>query len=581
MLDRIGRFYRCTRHVPPRQLLRRLCLTAKRQILCRLPTELIGRHRQPLPVSPAPPTALYSARSHLAVFDGDTWWAQQLNRRIPLRMPVDWSASEIEIAADTSTGERLARDDSLRCDRPTHLERLTFHYHEFIEGLPTEVAEQVIRDWIENNPPYQRDFWNDCWNSYAISIRCVVWMQWWAKHASPSSESSQSGFERQFIGSLCEQIRFLTKNLETDICGNHLIKNIRCLLWASRFFQGEEAERWGKIGLSHLWRELDRQFLPDGMHYELSPAYHCQVLGDLLDCASLLDAPERVRLLRELEPAIRCLRMLTHPDGQISLFSDGGLNMVYSPAEYEQVWQQLGCGKSSENCRTSLDHAGYYLLSNDRVWLLADCGPICADALPAHGHADMLSFELDIDGKRMVVDRGVYQYQAGDARQADRSVVNHNTLALAGRDQCELVGSFRIGRRSSATCESFVDHGHVAELIGSHTGFSNHREKIVHRRRFVVTDRTICIEDTVDGPQSEVAAVVRFLLHHDCQLTQLSPFRIRVARDETQCILSSDRPLSIVRSKWSPNFGQQFPTSSIEMTSPEIPCTFNSTFELE
>ena len=38
-----------------------------------------------------------------------------------------------------------------------------------------------------------------------------------------------------------------------------------------------------------LASELDEQVLADGMHYERSPAYHCQVLADLIDMRPWLE----------------------------------------------------------------------------------------------------------------------------------------------------------------------------------------------------------------------------------------------------------------------------------------------------
>ena len=59
-----------------------------------------------------------------------------------------------------------------------------------------------------------------------------------------------------FVASLAEQMAFLEANLETDIGGNHLVKNIKALLWASVFFDGRDVERWRALGLKLLREEL-------------------------------------------------------------------------------------------------------------------------------------------------------------------------------------------------------------------------------------------------------------------------------------------------------------------------------------
>ena len=69
------------------------------------------------------------------------------------------------------------------------------------------------------------------------------------------------------------------------------------------------------------------------------------------------------------------------------------------------------------------------------------------DYLPAHGHGDIFSFELSLDGRRVVVDGGTSSYEAGHERDWARSTRAHNTVEIAGADQCEFFGAFRVGRR--------------------------------------------------------------------------------------------------------------------------------------
>src|SRR5690625_6877658 len=43
---------------------------------------------------------------------------------------------------------------------------------------------------------------------------------------------------------------------------------------------------------------------------------------------------------------------------------------------------------------------------------------------------------------------GVYQYQPGEMRRYVRSTAAHNTVAVAGAEQSEVWGEFRVGRRA-------------------------------------------------------------------------------------------------------------------------------------
>ena len=176
---------------------------------------------------------------------------------------------------------------------------MNLHYMEYLEEADDKLFADLVRQWIDANPPYSRGYWKDSWNSYTVSLRTVVWMQQLARRGARLDAATREAA----VASLAQQIRFLEANLETDIGGNHLIKNIKALLLASAFFDGSEAERWRALGLRLLAEELDGQVLPDGTHYERSPSYHCQVFADLLECRQALgDDPLNGALDDALEP---------------------------------------------------------------------------------------------------------------------------------------------------------------------------------------------------------------------------------------------------------------------------------------
>src|SRR5690606_15684725 len=103
---------------------------------------------------------------------------------------------------------------------------------------------QYMVDWISSNHPYTPGEWLNSWNSYVISVRVVVWMQQLAIRKSEPSQVELVLIHR----SLLAQVRFLRKNLERDIRGNHLIKNAKALLWASTWFQLDECADWRRTG---------------------------------------------------------------------------------------------------------------------------------------------------------------------------------------------------------------------------------------------------------------------------------------------------------------------------------------------
>lgn len=599
MLHPFMQLYRCTRSVPKGQIARRVQLNIKRWWMSNFGHRLLGRyHPTPIRLASVLPPSLFRPRQHLVRRSPSGPCLSQLGTEFPLNPPIDWLCR-------SRPGTR-------------HLDRLSLHYHEFLDCLPFEEGCAIIDDWIEQNPPWRAGYWLDSWNSYAISIRCVCWFQWWARYRDRLNPEQ---LER--VGnSLLEQVLFLERNLETDIRGNHLIKNLRCLIWASRFFEGEDAKQWKAKALKMLDQELRRQFLIDGMHYELSPAYHCQVVGDLLDCAWVMEGDSKEKLIAAIEPMMTAMRTLTHPDGLISLFSDGGLHMVYSPTEIEEAWGRSrehgvrGNQVSVDSCRltensqgtvgdncpkfaqhpstinqrpatSSLTSSGYYQWRTERQWLLVDCGAVCEDALPAHGHGDMLAFEWDVDGHRVIVDNGVLEYEAGERRHYDRSVASHNTVQVDAQDQAEFIGSFRTGWRHRARCEEVRDRDGKFELIGSHDAYRCGTRRLKHRRRFFSHANELLIEDELflrkgDGRDcTNAIAKARFLFHDACRLEKLTDHSIRMIVGSTSLIMQSSAIMRMVPAEWSPDFGQRLATHRVEATFASVPGSASFHFRLE
>ena len=303
--QKIARAIAFGRRVPLSKIARRIELDLKRRVK--------QRGAKPAPAA-APslsarlPAPLFKPRLGKLDFRDGRPRLTFVGRACEMKEPLDWRAG----------GDGPANQ----------LWRMNLHYMEYLEEADDSLFADLVRQWIDANPPYARGYWKDSWNSYTVSLRTVVWMQQLALRGARLDAATREAA----VASLAQQIRFLEVNLETDIGGNHLIKNIKALLLASAFFAGSEAERWRALGLRLLTEELHGQVLADGTHYERSPSYHCQVFADLLECRQALgDDPLNGALDDALARMARAAVDLSHPDGHVALFNDAGLSMAYSP----------------------------------------------------------------------------------------------------------------------------------------------------------------------------------------------------------------------------------------------------------
>lgn len=450
----------------------------------------------------------------------------------------------------------------------TRLWLLHLHYMEFLESLPDRHFVSTVEDWINNVPPYQDEYWLDTWNSYALSIRCVTWMQEYARRR----ERLPQPFRKRVRGSIARQLRFLTDHLEVDIGGNHLIKNIKALLWGGRFFESEEAETWQKKGSKLLSDQLREQILRDGVHYERSPAYHVQVFTDLVEChAVLTDGTLKERVCKRLNQMAQVTADLTHPDGRVSLFNDGGLNMTYDPAECLRVWEERSGEKIAPRSVFQFPEAGYYGLNVRDEYILVDCGKVAPDSLPAHGHGDILSFEWSIGAQRLIVDAGVYEYNPGPRRVYSRSTMAHNTVSLAGEDQCEFWDAFRVGRRARVLKADYEDTERGFRFTGAHDGYRHLAGSPVHKRIFNVEPGLIEVDDRVSGGNGQ-RAEARLLLAPDCAVEYRGDDLEIEAETETVLLEADANSVDIRDAKWYPDFGVEQTCNQLVLRYDDAPC---------
>jgi hypothetical protein len=272
-------------------------------------------------------------------------------------------------------------------------------------------AATLASTWIAANPPRN----DDAWHPYTASTRAAAWL-------------AAATLEPALLPALAEGVKRalarVAANVEDDVLGNHVIRNATALVLGGVAF-GDSSLR--DRGAALLRRELPEQVLPDGGHYERSPAYHRLVLRDLLTVRPFVDVEDPVARMTRFAVAS------TRPDGAPWLFNDGGLDV--SP--------RLELAPPEEGVSVFAD-TGYVFVRRHDVALAFDCGPVAPPFLPAHAHADGLSFQLWLRGDPVVCDPGMATYEAGAERDFLRSTQAHSTVAV-GASQFEPWGAFRAG----------------------------------------------------------------------------------------------------------------------------------------
>ena len=395
------------------------------------------------------------------------------------------------------------------------------HYFDDLHGAGADRRalwhRRLIGRWIDANAPAE----GPGWEPYPLSRRIVNWVRW-DLGGHPLDERAEH--------SLAVQARYLSQNLETHLLGNHLMANAVALVAAGLFFGGGEGDGWLAQGLRLLEAELGEQLLADGGHFERSPMYHALVLSDLLDVLGLLRAQhgtggERSRrmlqnLPRRIAAMRRWLAAMVHPDGEIPFFNDAAFGMAPAPAELDRYARRLGLGAAEEPRAglTQLAESGYLRMHAGGAVLIADVGEVGPRYLPGHAHADTLSFELSVDGRRVVVNSGTSLYERGPERLRQRSTAAHSTVLVNGEDSSEVWDSFRVARRAVPhELECGEDQRGVWARC-SHDGYRRLTGRPEATRRWQLSDRGLVVHDRVTGEFRTAEA--RYHLHPDVHITR-------------------------------------------------------------
>ena len=501
-------------------------------------------HRQPMP----PSTHDLELRPH----DGP--WESPGRVKPRLVGP-----EEIELLNERrEIGARSAWNDSAAAK----LWLYNLHYFEDLNARKaherTAWHRRLIQRWIHDNPPTA----GVAWEPYPVSLRIINWIKW---------VFAGNRLEPAWANSLAIQSRHLTRRLERHLGGNHLFANAKALTFAGLFFQGAEPDGWHRLGARMIQKQLAEQVLPDGANFELSTMYHALCLVDLLDLVNVhrafgRDTPEVVS--DAIPGAIRWLADMCHPDGEISFFNDAALGIA-PPVEQifryahrlgfkaqARGWRTTGPGPDDRPRLVDHPHSGYSRVTCGEAVAMVDRAAVGPDFLPGHAHADSLSFELSLFGRRVIVNSGTSVYGTGPERQAQRGTAAHATVVVDGQNSSETWAGFRVARRARISRRSHTAQGQSLQLTACHNGYQRLPGRPMHCRSWVFEGRTLAIQDRITGCGVHTMDAV-FPLHPGVTVVQEEGqgWRLEVDGHPVGITMTGEGTAMVAGANFHPEFG--------------------------
>jgi hypothetical protein len=330
--------------------------------------------------------------------------------------------------------------------------------------------------------------------------------------------------------------------------GNHYLTDGVGLVFLGLFFkQAEKGRAWLDTGRAIVLDEMLLQVGEDGVDYEASTAYHRLFMELFLTSYRLLrlhDESIPGPQWRRLERMADFVEAYVKPGGLAPLVGDADDGRVQilgrqpigdhryllstcavlfqrdafkrrAGAFHEESFWMLGPDGVAAFDRLepaegpvvsrAFDAGGYYVLRSGDTHLFIDCANVGMRGIGGHGHNDILSFELVLDGMPIVTDCGAYLYTASrEWRNRFRSTSFHATIQVDDEELNRFIGPdalWQLRDDAKPVDAAFGAAGDRDWFRGSHTGYERLAAPVGVTRQIAMSRRQplVAIGDTLTG----------------------------------------------------------------------------------
>lgn len=420
-----------------------------------------------------------------------------------------------------------------------------------------EAFANYVAGWMDANPPGMGINWS---SSLEVSYRMIAWC--WALFLFRDSRALTPRLYAQMLAWIGTHAAHVEKYLSYYFSPNtHLTGEALGLFYVGILFPAlSKADRWRRLGMRILLKQLRRQVLPDGVYFEQSTCYqrytvdiylHFLILAWRNDMSLPPLVEERVQQMLEF------LLAVSRPDGSMPQIgdADGGRLLPFmrrSPDDYRDVfavaaalfkrpdyaWAARGPAPEAAwllgavACEAAdalqpepptakasrhFPDGGYAVMQSgwerDAHQLIFDVGPLGCTVSGAHGHADLLGIQCSAFGEAQLLDPGTYCYTAhANWRDYLRSTGAHSTVLVDRRSQAIPTGPFAWRARPEAKLRRWVSTQTFDLADAEHDAYRNLKDPVTHRRRvFYAKPRYwLVVDDLIGADVHQVEARFQF-----------------------------------------------------------------------
>lgn len=383
-----------------------------------------------------------------------------------------------------------------------------------------DYVHDVLYDWKKNNPLAN----SVNWYPMEVSVRSINLVQL-REILLLREEAAQTVDLLNEI--LILHGVFLWRNIEfTDVRGNHYAANLTALLLLGNIFNGfyGEANRWKKYALAKIEKEFHLQFIGDGVNFEKSTSYHRLVVEFFLICFLVM---HRMGIEINLETkevfknACMFIKDVAKPNLQAPIIGDNDSASVFlnecislnnhatllqlaslllkeptlsiDTETYISTVELFGLkeghkfsGLPGFNKKLFLyPRGGFCIVKDEKNYFITDVGEVGMKGRGGHGHNDLYSFELMLNGKDIIVDPGCYTY-TGDLKLKNemKSSRYHNILTVDDEEIAPMVGDWGIADIARPLEVEIKQNDTETVISGKHEGYMRLQDPVRCQRIF-------------------------------------------------------------------------------------------------
>jgi hypothetical protein len=473
-----------------------------------------------------------------------------------------------------------------------------------------QLFKSIVESWIDNNPYLVGINW---YSNIEVNLRLITFFLSWEildiNRICKIDKEFHDFVVNKFIPAIYLHCQYSYQNpSKFSSANNHLISEYAGLYIASSFWSFKESFKWRQYSKIGLEREILKQHSHNGINKEeaaeyiqfitdffllslivgentsdsFSEAYKSRLHNIIKYIADFLDIESNFPNYGDEDDGKTIV--LSNADdfsnfksiiisGAV-LFNDPSLkiaNYCFDVKNHillgDTGFQSFGKMETkNKNLTSSFYHEeGHYLLrkhcGNDKeIYMHFDAAPLGFLSIAAHGHADCLSFLLNIDGKPFLIDSGTYTYHTEtNYRSYFIGTLAHNTVCIDNTNQAKMGGpTLWLNHYKAKT--HVVESNSTYDLIeASHNGYEHIGARHKRNVYFDKVNNYFEITDLVTITDGKLHSIeIPFHIHPECEIIKEKANIYRIRRNNAQSItLELDTQLdnSIIRGSEYPLLG--------------------------